>query len=646
MGPTLAILPPLPEDAVASSTSPRVVMYNNENENLAATAAASSPNRPPPFTIPNSHSNPIALSDPKNQNASPRLSSPWDSDRTSNHCSSCCKRFDAFFQRKHHCRLCGDLFCHDCSNTRSLIPPSAIVLKGKNDHDGGDRDRGRPSFLSPSEQQGDADISYVGPSSSSSAQQQYYDDTLLYGRGLEQRVLAARHPQRTCHSCHAQLMPLQEELRLRNSNAMRYNFIDEGDAIRRICNSPLAFTLGHEVRKAAYALGNLLPGGGSGRSGSGGKRGGFVPSSSNYHDSSFEYSPYPTANTTASSSSSSSARKGDYYHNNNREDNEDKCHIPNAVADSCKTFDPTFRNVDGGMLHIPSKLLHRAKGVAIVTCCKGGLGFAGFEFGTGLVVARREEGGIEGGGASSLDNWSAPSAIGIAGFAWGALLGAQVSDHVFLLMTDDAVRLFASEQGGKSIQLGADVGVAVGPVGRSFEADFSAGGGASGVGQNHGLAAGEGGGGGFVMAPIFTYSLSRGLYAGASLDGRILMTRDRVNEKFYGKAVSPRELLSGQVPIPPAAQPLYDALKRCRIYGSEGGDGRREEHNVVRIDDHHGFDIVSSTSDSGGFMERWRHTTGAGLPVSPSPNNRHSTPANTNNPYDLSGRTQFDPVYY
>jgi lipid-binding SYLF domain-containing protein len=516
------------------------------------------------------------------------------------------------------------------------------VLKGNKDYDDGG-DRGTPSFFSPREQQGDANISYVGPSSSSSTQQHYYDDTLLYGRGLEQRVLAARHPQRTCQSCHAQLMPLQEELCLRNSNAMRYNYIDEGDAIRRMLNSPLAFTLGHEVRKAAYALGNLLPGDGSGRFGSGGMRSGFVPSSSNYYGSSFEYSPYPTANTT-----SSSWKGDDYYQNNNREDNEDKCHIPNAVADSCKTFDPTFRNVDGGMLHIPSKLLNRAKGVAIVTCCKGGLGFAGFEFGTGLVVARRKEGEIEGGSASSLDNWSAPSAIGIAGFAWGALLGAQVSDHVFLLMTDDAVRLFASEKGGKSIQLGADVGVAVGPVGRSVEADFGAGGGGSGVGQHP---AGEGGG--FVMAPIFTYSLSRGLYAGASLDGRILMTRDRVNEKFYGRAVSPRELLSGQVPIPPAAQPLYDALKRCRVYGSEGGEGRRlDEHNDVRgggnriLDEYHGFGIVGSSSDSGGFMERWRHTTGAGLPVSPSPTGRYSTSANSNNPYDLSGRTQFDPVFY
>ncbi|KAL7444474.1 hypothetical protein ACHAXH_008922 [Discostella pseudostelligera] len=614
MGPTVAILPPLSEDSIAgpssSSSSPaRAFLTHNQNENFFATAAASSSN--------------LTLPDP--QTASPRLSSPWDSDQSSNHCSSCHRQFDAFFQRKHHCRLCGKLFCHDCSNTKCLIPPSALVLKGSDSGGGG------PSFFSPSEQGADANISYVSSSTSNSYSRTQYDDTLLYGRGLEQRILAARHPQRTCHSCHAQLAPLQEELCLRNSNAMRYNYIDEGDELRKICNSPLAFTLGHEVRKAAYALGNLLPGtgGGGGRS-SAGKRGGFVPTSSNY---------YPTSATT-------SEWEGDYYHNNGDVNEDNQCHIPNAVAESCKTFDPSLRNIDGGMLHIPTKLLNRAKGVAIVTCCKGGLGFAGFEFGTGLVVARRGAGvGVGGvdGSSASLDDWSAPSAIGIAGFAWGALLGAQVSDHVFLLMTDDAVRLFASEKGGKSFQLGADVGVAVGPVGRSAEADFGAGGGGGGGydGGQHGLAA-RGGGGGIVMAPIFTYSLSRGLYAGISLDGRILMTRDRVNEKFYGRSVSPRELLSGQVPIPPAAQPLYDALKRCRIYGDGGSRGNEGSRSM---DEHHGG-VGSSTGGSSGFMERLSYTTGAGLPVSLSPNGRYSSTSANNNPYDLSGRTNFDRNFY
>jgi hypothetical protein len=113
-------------------------------------------------------------------------------------------------------------------------------------------------------------------------------------------------------------------------------------------------------------------------------------------------------------------------------------------------------------------------------------------------------------------------------------------------MTDSAVELMFSNNG--SVQLGADVGVAVGPVGRALEADF-------------GAAPGN-------IAPIYTYSLSKGLYAGISLDGKVIVTRHRVNEKFYGRTVSGMELLQGNVPTPPAAKPLYDALQRCHVYAT------------------------------------------------------------------------------
>lgn len=352
----------------------------------------------------------------------------------------------------------------------------------------------------------------------------------------------------------------------------------------------------------------------------------------------------PTTTNSIYGSSGSSAASLEYSY---PPPEADPCHVPNGA--SCKTIDPTLRSLDG--MHIPAKLLQRARGVAIVTSAKGGLGFAGFEFGTGLVVARRQQEQQQqqhdssnnhessSGSNSDLDDWSAPSAIGIAGFAWGALLGAQVSDHVFLLMTEDAVRLFASER-GKSIQLRADVGVAIGLLGRSAEADIGATSGRSrslhdgiGVGQHHNN--------GIAMAPIYTYSLSRGLYAGVSLDGRLITTRDRVNEKFYGRAVSAHELLSGEVATPPAAQPLYDALKRCRIYGggsSSSGEVRSspldgDSTRMMGGDDGYVVDRAGGQG-GGGFMDRLRHTTGAGLPVSSTANSRYSSP----NPYNLSGR--------
>lgn len=120
-------------------------------------------------------------------------------------------------------------------------------------------------------------------------------------------------------------------------------------------------------------------------------------------------------------------------------------------------------------------------------------------------------------------------------------------------MTDDAVEMMFSNNG--NLQLGVDVGVAVGPLGRALEADL-------------GTSPGK-------IAPIYTYSLSKGLYAGVSLDGKVIVTRNQVNERFYGREVSGMELLSGQIPTPPAARPLYDALQRCHVYATGNVPNRR-----------------------------------------------------------------------
>jgi hypothetical protein len=130
-------------------------------------------------------------------------------------------------------------------------------------------------------------------------------------------------------------------------------------------------------------------------------------------------------------------------------------------------------------------------------------------------------------------------------------------------MTDAAVEMMFSNNG--SINLGADIGVALGPLGRVLEGN---------VGASTG-----------AVAPIYTYSLSKGLYAGASLDGKVIVTRHDVNEKFYGRKVAGAEPLSGHVPTPPAAQPLYDALTRCHVYasGSTHGNRRRAQQQQPTI---------------------------------------------------------------
>lgn len=217
---------------------------------------------------------------------------------------------------------------------------------------------------------------------------------------------------------------------------------------------------------------------------------------------------------------------------------------------------------------IPAKLLEEAKGIAVMTVARAGC-WVGGEVGTGLVVTRvknrPEDDGNSGNGGNGGDEssggtlppghgWSAPSALGLFGFSVGPLIGAQLVDHVFLLMTDKAVELLGTPTG--SVNLGGDVSLAIGPVGRSVEGSVGA-----TVDENPSES----------VAGIYTYSFSKGLYAGVSLDGKIISTRHDVNEKFYGGSIDPYDILSGEVERPRAAQPLYDALKRCHVYAQKAG---------------------------------------------------------------------------
>jgi SH3 domain-containing YSC84-like protein 1 len=102
------------------------------------------------------------------------------------------------------------------------------------------------------------------------------------------------------------------------------------------------------------------------------------------------------------------------------------------------------------------------------------------------------------------------------------------------------------------VSLGAGVGIAAGPIGRS-------GTGAIAVGADGDL------------APILSYSASRGLFAGVSLEGTVIVARPDVNCTFYGRQVGAGELLSGAVPPPSAATPLYEALAAAHLAAQYGG---------------------------------------------------------------------------
>ena len=171
---------------------------------------------------------------------------------------------------------------------------------------------------------------------------------------------------------------------------------------------------------------------------------------------------------------------------------------------------------------IPPEVLRNAKGVAIMTVIKAGFIFSG-RGGSGVVVARTRKG------------WSGPSAIGTGGAGFGFQVGAEQTDFVFILNTNDAVNAFS--QGG-NLQLGGNISVAAGPVGRTAEAAIT------------------------PVAAVYAYSRSQGLFGGISVEGTILATRDDANANYYGRYVTPGEILTGKVKVPPGARRLQKALAR------------------------------------------------------------------------------------
>jgi lipid-binding SYLF domain-containing protein len=217
---------------------------------------------------------------------------------------------------------------------------------------------------------------------------------------------------------------------------------------------------------------------------------------------------------------------------------------------------------------VPREILRRAKGLAFIKVAKVGFGLS-VKVGTGIVVCRL---GDLGGPCPELDSWSAPCAIGTAGVGYGFQIGAELTDFMIVLNTRDAVEAFMS---GSQVSLGGNVGIAIGPLGRNAGVSGNFHGGklatkpSAGGASNDGVkpkAANVG------LAPCYAYSHSKGLFAGVSLEGAVIKPRNDVNSKFYNAAgqadddaqqatnVTARDLLSGMVPPPAAAQRLYKQL--------------------------------------------------------------------------------------
>jgi lipid-binding SYLF domain-containing protein len=174
---------------------------------------------------------------------------------------------------------------------------------------------------------------------------------------------------------------------------------------------------------------------------------------------------------------------------------------------------------------LPDKLLRDAEAVAVIPdVVKAGF-VVGGRFGRGLIAVRAADG-----------TWSNPSFLSITGGSVGFQAGVQSTDVVLVFRTRRGVD---SVVNGK-FTLGADAAIAAGPVGRNASASTDA----------------------QLKAEIYSYSRSRGLFAGVALDGAVLAIDHDANEAVFGANVTPRRIFEGGVgPAPDAVVRFRDALE-------------------------------------------------------------------------------------
>lgn len=204
--------------------------------------------------------------------------------------------------------------------------------------------------------------------------------------------------------------------------------------------------------------------------------------------------------------------------------------IKNAVETLNQLARPDFAVMKATEERIPLKILQKACGLAFITEVKAGFLFSG-KGGTGIVIKKLGKG-----------EWSGPSCFGFAGVGAGLMVGMSKTNTIVVLNTPEAVEVFMSKG---QIKLGADLEVTAGPLGRDI-------GGEARFGSEKKVCA------------SYSYSHSKGLYAGVSIDGSVLATKKGVNSEFYGEEITPADILSGKAQCPQTEElkELYTLLNR------------------------------------------------------------------------------------
>ncbi len=177
---------------------------------------------------------------------------------------------------------------------------------------------------------------------------------------------------------------------------------------------------------------------------------------------------------------------------------------------------------------IPPDLLNKAECVVVIpSTLKFAIGVGG-SYGRGAMSCRT--------GATFSGPWSAPAMYALEGANIGFQLGGQATDFVLLVMNAHGVESLLKSK----VKLGADASAAAGPKGRDAQADTDA----------------------FMRAEILSYSRSRGLFAGISLEGSTLRQDNGANEKVYGRKITARDIVRGGTGTPSAGATMVSTLNQ------------------------------------------------------------------------------------
>jgi lipid-binding SYLF domain-containing protein len=187
--------------------------------------------------------------------------------------------------------------------------------------------------------------------------------------------------------------------------------------------------------------------------------------------------------------------------------------------------------------NVPREVLDKAECVVVIPSVTRVAVGVGGSYGRGAMVCRS--------GAAFNGPWGAPAMYAIDAGSFGLQLGAESTDLILMVMNRRGVDALL----GTKVKLGAEASASAGPKGRHLEASTDA----------------------SMRAEILSYSRSRGLFAGISVDGASLRPDNDATEEVYGRKLSAREIVTGSVKVPPSGQSLVDVLQKFAPYNQSGG---------------------------------------------------------------------------